>query len=211
MNGLKIKRQNMKYIKAFESFDYSQTNEGWLFGEGSIFSKIINWYQGWKDQNLTKGAEKVKEYFRNNPHELEDLKLEITPELRGLSEGDRLKIISKLEGYGGQESPSSDVVAAATALSRTQIDKSSPLISEGLGDGAGESLIYQIAVFLGFREISNFAVVLRIISIVLVIISPLMFFVPGVSFAEATAGLIGAVVYTLAILFLTGEIEGTHF
>ena len=33
----------MKYIKTYENFNYDSTNEGWLWGEGNIWSKIGEW------------------------------------------------------------------------------------------------------------------------------------------------------------------------
>jgi hypothetical protein len=33
----------MKYIKTYENFNYEKTNEGWLWGEGNIWSKIGEW------------------------------------------------------------------------------------------------------------------------------------------------------------------------
>ena len=42
----------MRYIKTFESFDHNITNEGWLWGEGSIWSKIGNWISNWKNEKI---------------------------------------------------------------------------------------------------------------------------------------------------------------
>lgn len=40
----------MKYIKTYENFNYDSTNEGWLWGEGNIWSKIGNKISEWVNE-----------------------------------------------------------------------------------------------------------------------------------------------------------------
>jgi hypothetical protein len=40
----------MKYIKTYENFNYDSTNEGWLWGEGNIWSKIGDKISEWLNQ-----------------------------------------------------------------------------------------------------------------------------------------------------------------
>jgi hypothetical protein len=60
----------MRYVKTFENFNYDSTNEGWLWGEGNIFSKISSWYSKWKNKKAVEAAEATKKAVEanlNNP------------------------------------------------------------------------------------------------------------------------------------------------
>ena len=75
----------MKYIKTYENFKYQPTNEGWLWGEGSIWSKIGNWIRNWKDQQISEGANLFNEWAKENPKKIKELEEKIQPELDKLS------------------------------------------------------------------------------------------------------------------------------
>jgi hypothetical protein len=91
----------MKYVKTFEKFNYETTNEGWLWGEGSIWSKIGNWIKDWKDRKLAEGARFATEWAKNNPEKMEELKAKVKPELDKISEEDKKEFLDKLQNFQG--------------------------------------------------------------------------------------------------------------
>ena len=63
----------MRYVKTFENFNHNTTNEGLLWGEGSIWEKAKKWWNTWKNEKMTEGAEtfqKVFIYFQKEENHL---------------------------------------------------------------------------------------------------------------------------------------------
>jgi hypothetical protein len=100
----------MKYVKTFENFNPS-VNEGWLWGEGNIFSKIGKWYSGWKNKKAVEAAEATKRAVED-PANLDKL-AKIQAELEKLSEKDIEELKIKMENFNPD-------VAAANAPEGTE-------------------------------------------------------------------------------------------
>lgn len=188
----------MKHIKTFERFNYNSTNEGWLFGEGSILSKIGNWFKNWKDRKMAEGAAKVKEAFEKNPDKLEEAKSKIKSELEKLSEEDKKELTSKLESFNGQEPPA-NVLAAAEEVSKveeklknlkngTRIYESYSLILEK----AEESLAKNIVLWLGFsmKLIGIISIAVSILLYIFGVLTAVVFVGPLVLLGAIIAGML---------------------
>ena len=109
----------MRYIKTFESFDHNITNEGWLWGEGSIWSKMGNWISNWKNKKMAEGAEAFKVWAEKNPEKIEEMKAEAKPEFDKLSDEEKQELVTKLENYKGEEPPA-DVIEAAEEVAKVE-------------------------------------------------------------------------------------------
>lgn len=118
----------MKYVKTFESFNYNTTNEGWLWGEGNIFSKISKWYSGWKNKKAVEMAEatkKVVEDAANSGKFAEAQKL-----INALPEGDLEELKQKMETFNpdtaaaqapeGTEEELKELIQDSVSISRTK-------------------------------------------------------------------------------------------
>ena len=100
----------MKYVKTFENFNPS-VNEGWLWGEGNIFSKIGQWYSGWRNKKAVEAAEATKRALED-PANLDKL-AKIQAELEKLSPEDIEELKIKMENFNPD-------VAAANAPEGTE-------------------------------------------------------------------------------------------
>ena len=100
----------MKYVKTFENFNPS-VNEGWLWGEGNIFSKIGQWYSGWRNKKAVEAAEATKRALED-PANLDKL-AKIQAELEKLSPRDIEELKIKMENFNPD-------VAAANAPEGTE-------------------------------------------------------------------------------------------
>lgn len=109
----------MRYIKTYESFNYNTTNEGWLWGEGSIWSKIGNWISTWKNKKMAEGAEAFKVWAEKNPEKVEEMKADAKPEFDKLSDEEKQELVTKLENYKGEEPPA-DVIEAAEEVAKVE-------------------------------------------------------------------------------------------
>ena len=107
----------MRYVKTFESFNV--TNENWLWGEGSIWSKLSNWFKNWKDRKLAEGAELYTKWAKENPEKVEEIKDKAKPDLDKLSDEQKEELVNKLEQFKG-ETPPADVIAAAEEVIQVQ-------------------------------------------------------------------------------------------
>jgi hypothetical protein len=104
------KKKNMRYVKTFENFNPS-VNEGWLWGEGNIFSKIGQWYSGWRNKKAVEAAEATKRALED-PANLDKL-AKIQAELEKLSPSDIEELKIKMENFNPD-------VAAANAPEGTE-------------------------------------------------------------------------------------------
>ena len=100
----------MRYVKTFENFNPS-VNEGWLWGEGNIFSKIGQWYSGWRNKKAVEAAEATKRALED-PANLDKL-AKIQAELEKLSPSDIEELKIKMENFNPD-------VAAANAPEGTE-------------------------------------------------------------------------------------------
>jgi hypothetical protein len=85
----------MRYVKTFENFN--PVNEGFLWGEGNIFSKIGQWYSGWKNKKAVEAAEATKRALED-PANLDKF-AKIQAELDKLSPRDIEELKPTLEGF----------------------------------------------------------------------------------------------------------------
>lgn len=188
----------MKYVKSFERFNHNSINEGWLFGEGSILSKIGNWFSTWKDKKMAEGAAKVKEAFEKNPDKLEEAKSKIKVELEKLSDGDMEELTSGLENFNGK-APSANVLAAAEEVSKveeklknlkygTRIHESYSLILEK----AEESFAKEVASWLGFsmKFIGIISAAIGILLYIYGVLTAVVFVSPLVLLGAVIAGML---------------------
>lgn len=146
----------MKYVKTFENFNYDTTNEGWLWGEGSIWSKIGNWISKWKDKKIAEGADAFKKWSEKNPEKIEELKSKLKPEFEKLTDEQKEELVSKLESFKGEEPPA-DVVEAAEEVVKveeklnnlkkgTKIYESNSLILEKAELSLGKKILYWLGL-----------------------------------------------------------------
>ena len=100
----------MKYVKTFENFNPS-VNEGWLWGEGNIFSKIGKWYSGWKNKKAAEMAEATKRIMEDPANKAKFAKVE--EQLATLPKEDIEELKQKMENFNPD-------VAAANAPEGTE-------------------------------------------------------------------------------------------
>jgi hypothetical protein len=200
----------MKYIKTFESFDHNITNEGWLWGEGSIWSKIGNWISNWKNKKMAEGAEAFNAWAEKNPEKIEEMKAKLKPEFDKLSDKDKEELVSKLENYKGEEPPA-DVVEAAAEVAKveeklkrckegTKIYESNSLILEKVELSLGRKILKWLG--LGMQYLGMFMIAMAFITY----FATAMFAAAGIVAVAAAVGpwlILGAFVGGLVIA-LTG-------
>lgn len=194
----------MKYVKTFENFNYDQTNEGWLWGEGNIWSKAVSWFSGWKNKKMAEGAAKVKEAFEKNPDKLKEAQLKIKPELEKLSEEDQKELASKLENFNGQEPPA-DVLSAAEEVSK--VEEKLKKLKHGSKIYESHTLMLEKAeLTLGQKILSWLGLGMKFIGIISVAVSVLLY-IYGVLTAVVFVGpfvLLGAIIG--GMLLIVGQI-----
>lgn len=112
----------MKYVKKFENFNYNSTNEGFLWGEGSIWSKLGSMWNDWKSRQMQKGADKFEEFIKNNKEAQAYWDKNVQPEFVKLSPSDVEGLKTKTQSF---EEPPKDLVAEAEELVADQTLKES--------------------------------------------------------------------------------------
>ena len=100
----------MKYVKTFENFNPS-VNEGWLWGEGNIFSKIGKWYSGWKNKKAAEMADATKRAMEDPATKAKFAKVQ--EQLAALPKEDIEELKQKMENFNPD-------VAAANAPEGTE-------------------------------------------------------------------------------------------
>ncbi len=118
----------MKYVKTFESFNYNTTNEGWLWGEGNIFSKISKWYSGWKNKKAVEMAEATKKVVEDAANSGKFAKVQ--EQINALPEGDLEEMKQNLENFNpdkaaaqapeGTEEELKELIQDSVNISRTK-------------------------------------------------------------------------------------------
>lgn len=118
----------MKYVKTFESFNYNTTNEGWLWGEGNIFSKISKWYSGWKNKKAVEMAEATKKVVEDAANSGKFAKAQEL--INALPEGDLEELKQKMETFNpdtaaaqapeGTEEELKELIQDSVSISRTK-------------------------------------------------------------------------------------------
>lgn len=197
----------MRYIKTFESFDHNITNEGWLWGEGSIWSKMGNWISNWKNKKMAEGAEAFKVWAEKNPEKVEEMKSKLKPEFDKLSDEDKEELVSKLESYKGEEPPA-DVVEAAEEVAK--VEEKLKSCKEGSRIYESNSLILEKAeLTLGKKILSWLGLSMRYIGIISMALSFLAYLSSAIF---AAAGMYTAAValgpWVILGAFIGGAIVG---
>jgi len=205
-----IKKINyiMKYVKTFENFN--TTNENWLWGEGSVWSKISNWFKSWKDRKLTEGAELFNKWAKENPEKVEEIKAKVKPELDKLSDEEKEELVNKLQQFKG-ETPPADVIAAAEEVVQVQ----EKLKSSKFGSRVYESyslILEEAEISLARKILYYLGLGVHYIGIISAIIGGLLFlvqtgaFVAGIGALSFVSGplLVGLIFGGVATLLLGG-------
>ena len=117
----------MKYVKTFENFNPS-VNEGWLWGEGNIFSKIGKWYSGWKNKKAAEMADATKRIMEDPANKAKFAKLE--EQLATLPKEDIEELKQKMENFNpdvaaaqapeGTEEELKELIQDSVNISRTK-------------------------------------------------------------------------------------------
>lgn len=197
----------MRYIKTYESFNYNTTNEGWLWGEGSIWSKIGNWISSWKNEKMAEGAELFQKWAEKNPEKLEEMKTKLKPEFDKLSNEEQQELVTKLENYKGEEAPA-DVVEAAEEL--VKVEEKLTNCEKGTKVYESTSLILEEAELTLGRKILNWlGLSMKYIGIISMALSFLSYFASAMF---AAAGMYSAAValgpWVILGAFVAGAIVG---
>lgn len=84
----------MKYVKTFENFNYDQTNEGWLWGEGNIWKKAKDAFVNWKNKKLKDVADKLAKAIdeKKDDPKMQEALAKIKESSENLTEQDKKKI-----------------------------------------------------------------------------------------------------------------------
>lgn len=187
----------MKYVKTFENFNYDSTNEGWLWGEGNIWSKIGNWISDWKDRKVAEGAEKFKNWAEKNPEKIAEIQDKVKPEFDKLSDEQQQELINKLESYKG-ETPPADVVEAAEEVVKveeklkkykkgTKLYESNSLILENTELSLGRKILYWLGIGMIYL-----GVIVAAISAIIAVGGTLLMAAGAIAVSSTILGLSGA-------------------
>jgi hypothetical protein len=186
----------MKYVKTFESFNV--TNENWLWGEGSIWSKLSNWFKSWKDKKLAEGAELYNKWAKENPEKVEEIKAKVKTEFDKLSDEQKEELKNKLEKFKG-ETPPADVIAAAEEVIQVQ----EKLKSSKYGSKIYESyslILEEAELSLAKKILYYLGLGVMYVGIISAIIGALLFFIQTGAFL-AGSGLILSGVLMIGLIF----------
>ena len=194
----------MRYVKTFENFN--TTNENWLWGEGSVWSKLSNWFKSWKDRKLAEGAELYNNWAKENPEKVEEIKAKVKPEFDKLSDEQKEELKNKLEQFKG-ETPPADVIAAAEEVVKVQ----EKLKSSKFGSKVYESyslILEESEISLAKKILYYLGLGVHYIGVISAIIGALLFiiqtgaFVAGVGVILSGALMIGLIFGGVAALFI---------
>lgn len=114
----------MKYVKTFENFNYEPTNEGFLWGEGSIWSKLGSMWKNWKSKKMQEGAQKFEGLIKNNPKVKEYWDKNVQPQFDKLTPEQVEELKNETESFKGDE-PTADLIQSAEELVAVQAQKES--------------------------------------------------------------------------------------
>jgi len=109
----------MKYVKTFENFNYEPTNEGLLWGEGSIWSKLGSMWKNWKSKKMQQGAKMFEEIIKKNPKLKEYWDKNVQPMFDKLNPKDVDDLSAKTQSFKGDEPPA-DLSQTAEELVKVQ-------------------------------------------------------------------------------------------
>ena len=109
----------MKYVKTFENFNYEPTNEGLLWGEGSIWSKLGSMWKNWKSKKMQEGAQKFEAIVQKNPKVKEYWDKNVQPVFDKLNPADVDALSAKTQSFKGDEPPA-DLSQSAEELVEVQ-------------------------------------------------------------------------------------------
>lgn len=197
----------MKYVKTFENFNTQNTNEGLLWGEGSIWQKIGSWFSSWKNKEMAKGAEAFKTWAEKNPEKLEEFKAKLKPEFDKLSSEEQEELLSKMEKFRGEEPPA-DVLQAAEEVAKVQ----EKLKSRRVGSKVYESyslILEKEELSLGKKILSWLGLGLQYIGIISMALSFIIFFTTAILFASGAGP--SAIIASPLVIFgmlLGGAVTG---
>jgi hypothetical protein len=163
----------MKYVKTFENFNPS-VNEGWLWGEGNIFSKIGKWYSGWKNKKAVEMAEATKRIMEDPANKAKFAKVE--EQLASLPKEDIEELKLKMENFNpdvaaanapeGTEEELKELIQDSVNISRTKYG--TPLYESRL------IAINENAQSLGQRILKAFGLAAKYIGIIIAIVTILV-------------------------------------
>lgn len=114
----------MKYVKTFENFNYEPTNEGLLWGEGSIWSKLGSMWKNWKSKKMQEGAQKFEAIVQKNPKVKEYWDKNVQPMFDKLNPADVDALSAKTQSFKGDEPPA-DLSQSVEELVEVQAQKES--------------------------------------------------------------------------------------
>ena len=118
------KKKIMKYVKTFENFNYEPTNEGFLWGEGSIWSKLGSMWKNWKSKKMQEGAQKFEAAVQKNPKVKEYWDKNVQPVFDKLTSADVEALSAKTQSFKGDEPPA-DLSKSTEELVAVQAQKES--------------------------------------------------------------------------------------
>lgn len=184
----------MRYVKTFENFNPS-VNEGWLWGEGNIFSKISKWASGWKNKKAVEMAEATKKALEEPATKAKFVKVQ--EQIADLPQGDIKELQGTLENFNpdvaaknapaGTDKEIKELVQDSVNISRTKYG--TPLYESRLiaiNENA-QTLGQKILKALGLA--AKFLGIIISIVIILVAIGALIKIAAG---AIATAAVVGS-------------------
>jgi hypothetical protein len=109
----------MRYVKTFENFNHNTTNEGLLWGEGSIWEKAKKWWNTWKNEKMTEGAETFQKVLQENPEAKAYWDKNVQPEFDKLSEEEKIELSAKVDSCQSESIPS-EIVADVEKLAKVE-------------------------------------------------------------------------------------------
>jgi len=200
----------MRYVKTFENFNPS-VNEGWLWGEGNIFSKIGKWYSGWKNEKAVKMAEATKKIMEDPANKDKFAKVE--EEIAKLPEEDLQELKQKMETFNpdvaaanapeGTEKELQELIQDSINISRTKYG--TPLYESRL------IAINENAQSLGQKILKAFGLAAKYLGIILAIIVVLLAIgalvkiaAGAIAFAAASGGAVNILVAIWSAAVATG-------
>jgi hypothetical protein len=200
----------MKYVKTFENFNPS-VNEGWLWGDGNIFSKIGKWYSGWKNKKAVEMAEATKRIMEDPANKAKFAKLE--EELAKLPEEDLKELKLKMENFNpdvaaaqapeGTEEELKELIQDSVNISRTKYG--TPLYESRLiaiNENA-QTLGQKILKALGLAA-KYLGIILAVIVVLLALGALVKIAAGAIAFAAAAGGAVNIFVACWSAAVATG-------
>lgn len=106
--------KSMKYVKTFENFNYDETNEGLLWGEGNIWKKAKEAFVNWKNRKFQEVADKLSKTIeeKKDDPQMQEAIAKVQEAAKNLSTEDKAKLVEFAKG----EIPEGEAVSEALLL-----------------------------------------------------------------------------------------------